>query len=88
MPKRIYKFEVREDGKTHIQRGAQILKAEVQGDGIYLWALVDPTRPLEKHYFNIFGTGQELPPDIEEHRYIDTVFQGPFVWHIFQKGGV
>lgn len=61
-----------------------ILKFGVQAHKIHVWALVNPSNDYTKLKCKIFGTGHDIPDDLDE-RYIfgDTVFDGAFVWHIF-----
>lgn len=36
------------------------------------------------HRFYIIGTGHPIPPGIE--KYIGTIHQGPFIWHVYEDG--
>lgn len=49
-----------------------------------IWAEVDTAHGLVPRYFQIFGTGQELPDGAE---YVGTFEQGPFVWHLYEVQG-
>ena len=69
----------------------KILKWGVQSNKLVMWAIVntDPSLSKEKTNLWVIGTGVELPQDLIPVRldpyweYIDTVFQGSYVWHIF-----
>jgi len=63
-------------------RGAKVLTAGMQQGNYYIWALVDPTRDMCKHEFMIYGTGW----DNVEGEFVGTVFDGSFVWHVFDLG--
>jgi hypothetical protein len=66
---------------------ADILKCAIQGEGvfnIYLWANVQTELSLIERHFAIVGTGWELPKNT---KYIDTIFDGDFVWHIYELLG-
>lgn len=65
--------------------GAQILTAQMQGQTICLWALVDcePELPKQNREIEIIGTGTII---IEAPRhYIATVQCGQWVWHLFER---
>jgi len=34
--------------------------------------------------FQVFGTGSEIDIESPGKNYLDTVFDGPYVWHVFQ----
>lgn len=66
--------------------GAEVLTAQVQRNEICLWAIVPPGQPNEERIFEIIGTGNPVVVDIGvERRYIATVQQGEFVWHVFER---
>lgn len=77
-----------------LSEGAHILSVDVQGGGrgvydrgdVCLWAMVDTSKPPERRHIEIIGTGNPVPDDKGlERKFIGTVQQGPFVWHIFEK---
>jgi hypothetical protein len=78
MMKMIYKYQI---GTVQIPKGAKILTANRQGDDVVLWAEVDTTTDREHRTFRVFGTGFEIP---EGSTYINTFFDGPFVWHLYE----
>lgn len=62
---------------------AKILKVAEQEDKICLWCEVDlETAALERRRFTILGTGDQFN-DISL-KYLDTVFVGQFVWHVYE----
>ena len=63
--------------------GAQILTAQTQSGIVCLWALMDPARATQRREIEIVGTG--WPMDAAERRYIGTVQQEVFVWHVFER---
>ena len=77
--KTIYKYPV---GEIQIPLGAKILTAGAQNGDFYLWAEVDTDQVLEHRTFERFGTGWEMPN--KNICYIATVFEDPFVWHIYE----
>ena len=50
-----------------------------------MWAIVDPDAPREVREFFLAGTGIELPE--HELKYLGTVKDGAFVWHVFEVLG-
>lgn len=60
-------------------QGAHILKT----DGNHLWALVDTQNTPVVRHFEVIGTGWEFNPTNKV--YIDTFFEGTFVWHIWER---
>jgi len=64
--------------------GARFLHIGVQGTTVCIWCLVDPMAPLDVVLLNVYGTGDVVtdPPET----YLGTVFVGPFVWHVFDRG--
>ncbi len=87
MSARMLKFPIPvEQGATSVamRQGAVIRFAGVQReDEICLWAQVPDGDPelLEVRNFAVIGTGWDVPdPGI----YIGTVFDGIFVWHVYE----
>lgn len=65
---------------------AQLLSVQLQDGAICLWALVNPDLPVESRTFEIHGTGKPIHCDTGIlRRYIGTVQQRPFVWHVFER---
>ena len=82
--KTIHKYQVDNIvGQTYISmpRGAEIVKFGHQNDRFCVWAIVDPDAEHESRAFEVVGTGYEIDPKLH---YIDTVFVGVFVWHLFE----
>lgn len=63
-------------------KGAKVLKAGMQGGEVQLWAEVDTDAPKEERNFIVYGTGWEIQE--ENVCFIDTVFDGAFVWHVYE----
>lgn len=86
--KTIWKFEVTDEPIVMPER-AQILKVGYQFVTLCLWALVDPAKPKQQRRIVVLGTGFEREDaEMEGLTYIDTVFDGSFVWHVFDGGPV
>lgn len=82
----IWKFVLAPQCSLSMPVGAQVLSVREQGDSICLWALVDPSAPLEMRRFIVFGTGHPLPAD-EPLTYLGTAHleQGKLVFHVFER---
>lgn len=61
----------------------QILDVHIQNDDLFVWAIVDTIGNPTKVEFRIVGTGWPID-DGELWRFVGTVHDGPFVWHIFR----
>jgi len=67
---------------------AELLSAQMQGDALSLWALVDPSQPPEARKIRVYGTGH-LVEDTDDLHYIGTTQMqisggGALVWHVFE----
>lgn len=85
--KTIWKFNLSKSNKHQLlmPQGANILCTNIQNGDICLWAEVDAELDAsEWRYFYIFGTGWELPEYLDDYKYIGTVFESAFVWHIYE----
>lgn len=63
--------------------GAKILHVAMQNGEVTIWAVVLPNAEREKRAFRVVGTGNPFP-DADKWAHIGTVFDGPFVWHVFE----
>ena len=74
-------------GKVQVDmnKSAQIFSCQVQDGVITLWALVSPdVFSSETRVFQVIGTGHKFEHDGHGMKFIATVQQPPFVWHIFE----
>ena len=72
-------------------RDAKILTVGMQKDRIVLWAEVNTEEPTVLRRFFVYGTGWPIDMIIAElktkkHDYVGTVFDGAFVWHVYDGG--
>lgn len=85
MNSRIYKYplEMKDKQVLMLPPGCRILSVINQGGNMVLYALVDIEN--YKYAVNIYivGTGNPVPPEIDEAAFVATVQQGQFVWHVF-----
>ncbi len=89
--KKIFKYHIDYTSESmSLPVGAIILSVGMQKDKLMLWAIVEydddkrKTVPTEERLIRILGTGQDLTPEMEHGKFIGTVFNGPFVWHVFE----
>lgn len=90
MSKVIYKYPVPlvDEPAVQLPRYAQVLTAQVQHGALQLWALVDPSEPVDAVQLRIVGTGHAFA-DADQWRYLST-FQlngGALIFHVFQEVG-
>ena len=79
----IYKYELTR--RIQLPIDSQVLKVGMQNGIMQMWALVDPNqKETSQRNFEIIGTGHSFEFDYLTHTYIDSLFDGPFVWHIWE----
>ena len=81
--KRIYKYKLKDGRGVEMPIGAKVLTIQKQNGLPYIWALVDTDAECDFRYFEIVGTGRDFP-EADNFTYINTIQDGPFVWHIFE----
>jgi hypothetical protein len=87
----IYKYYIENypgRNKIKINKEYKILKLGYDPNGnLCIWALVNLDSEMIEIQINVYGTGWPLSKDfITDKQYIDTINDGPFVWHIFDCG--
>lgn len=82
--KTIWKFplEITDEQTVKMPATANIIAVQFQGEQLMLWAVVDPKVTFANVVVRIVGTGNPFP-DANDCRFVGTVQQGPFVWHVF-----
>lgn len=61
----------------------RFLTAQMQGNTLCVWALVDTEKESRSFGVSMIGTGWPLEEPIDGSEYIATVQDGISVWHIF-----
>lgn len=82
-----YPLPVADDVSIGLPAGARPLSVQVQDGQPCLWALVDPSNPIEPRRFRIAGTGHPLwPDDLDSLIHISTfqLHDGALVFHVFE----
>lgn len=62
-------------------KDARPISVAMQNDKICMWFECTPDAPKERLYVYSVGTGYGMVP--EEARFIGTVVDGAYVWHIY-----
>lgn len=78
--KTVYKYKIG-NGELQLPSGAKVLTAAIQNGDLCIWAEVDDVAIPEHRTFYIYGTGHIVPENV---CYVATVFDGPFVWHVYE----
>ena len=85
---RIYKYELYFGRTVYLPKGAKILSVGCQGDGLFLWAEVDPNETRkEARLFIVYGTGHDIESPEKVRKFVGTALMhgGSLVWHVFEK---
>ena len=85
-----YQLPLKAVGSIEIDPKFTLLKLGEQNGVITMWAAVDEDAKREERRYSILGTGQTYPNPTHsyakgEWEYLDTVFVGPYVWHVFME---
>ena len=79
-----FKLEIRLHQTLSMPKDARVLKIDVQGDSICIWAEVDPHATKSTRQFIMVGTGQMIPDFGNRMMYLETIQQNLLVWHIYE----
>lgn len=85
----IWKFPlpILDEPSIEMPRGARILSVGIQSGDAFVWAIVNTAlRTKELRHFFIFGTGLPIESGVPEGRFLGTIQQPPFAWHVFEQG--
>ena len=86
MSREVWKYKLNM-GKTKVvlPEGSILAHIGVQNGCIYIWVeqQIEPADGIEHIYF-VVGTGQPLPEGYAHMDHRGSVFQGPFVWHVYE----
>ena len=76
-----YKFNIGDTLELTLPGGAEVIHWDVQYGMLCVWAKVNPDNPVQVQRFELRYTGHPLG-DVGKH--LATIFDGPFVWHVFE----
>lgn len=88
--KTIWKFSLShlERNEIKVPRGSKLLSVQVQCGRLFVWVLVGEKEASKCDYrtkvVSVYGTGFDVPDD--PGRFVGTIVDGEFVWHVFEKG--
>lgn len=84
----IWKFAIPIDDVAEISMpaAAEILSIQMQGGMLTAWAIVHEGSENATRRFYVVGTGNPLPTPAWSSRFLATVQDGAFVWHVFDGG--
>jgi len=77
----VYKYDITR-GYAEIPTPFKVRKVGYQAMTLCLWAEVDTKNSPRRFEFFAVPTGGTVP-EIADLEYLDTVFEGAFVWHIY-----
>lgn len=80
----IWKYQLRliDVQEVDMPLNAEVLHLDMQGPYPCIWVYLDPDlNGTERRTFVTHGTGHKIP---DNHVYIGTYQDGPFVWHVFE----
>ena len=87
MTKTIWKYPVTIGGDTKLlmQEGAEFIHAGLDPTGEpCVWALLDPNKQADvPRNLLVIGTGRAF--DQPNAKFIGSINQGPFMWHVFEE---
>jgi hypothetical protein len=80
-----YRISAEQEQTTVAMRAGTIIQAIgiQRPHEICLWAEVPNVLPIVTRTFRVVPTGGDVPPRTHGH-YVGTVFDGPFVWHVYE----
>ncbi len=85
----IYKYPIHLTGMEYINsyEGAEVLSVGYDPSGVpCVWAMVDTAKPQYPLNVLCLGTGWEVDMSFD-YKFIGTINDGPYMWHIFQVKG-
>lgn len=85
MKRVIFKYKLKEATVNKIKLPVvhHVLKAKVIGGEAFIWVEQEVDAELHEFEFYLEPTGMDF--DKTERVYVDTIFPGPFVFHIYKK---
>ena len=78
----VWKYNISQSLLLDIPKHAKALAVQIQNDEICIWFEVDMSEETERREFVIHATGDIID---ERERYIATVQDCPWVWHVYEK---
>ena len=82
---KIYKYElaISRGQNFRLPVDAKVLTAQMQHGALCIWVQLDDRGVCDQlRIFDVYGTGHDMMAD---SRYIATVQDGSFVWHVYER---
>jgi len=81
-----YTFQVSDElDWLSLPKGAKFRHAACQVElVISMWFEINKNEPIEQRLFCVVGTGQ-IVPDGGNYKWLCTIMDGDFVWHLFER---
>ncbi len=81
--KTIYKYPLSFDtfDAIDLPANAEVVDFQFQADNPFIWCLHNTGIVIERRYFRVVGTGQQIP---EDAKYIKSCHVSGYVWHLFE----
>lgn len=71
--------------QLELPQGAVFLKVAMQHDRLTFWFEVDSNNTMQQRSFAVVPTGMYVPKHMDGPvEFLETVFQGIYVWHIYE----
>ena len=84
--RQIWKFPV-QPGEFTLEMPVAIeyLGVQMQNGNPYMWVIVDTACSVSKYKFVTYGTGHDIPNNVDLEEYIGTfqMLKSALVWHLF-----
>jgi hypothetical protein len=74
------------ENRILVPKGSVFLDTQSQCGRLVIWSVGNVTEEEECRLLNVVGTGWLLEEPVGT--YVATVQQGPFAWHVFDRGVV
>ena len=83
--KKIFKYQLETTSVQEIEmpEAAEVLTVQIQNEVPCIWVLVEPNSAVIKRTFEIFGTGYDVPENVNR-KYIGTYQHYRGVFHCFE----
>lgn len=89
----VHKYEIVPQEHTPVVRikmpaFAEVLHVAAQGSSMFLWAMVDTSKPMQEREFEVYGTGHTMLVERHTHfKHLGTVMLagGSLVFHVFER---
>jgi len=89
----VYKYKLASSQQVlELRRGFKVVHTGSQGirnsvgEENFIWIELDLENAIENVVFHTFGTGHNIMNP--SYKHIGSIFNGAYVWHIYQGGAI